>query len=74
MIPLPTPTGPLPIPFVRQVLSHKGLFIPKSLCKAQSSGTARAALVQQQQVKRGDKIRVYKCHQFCAAHSTSLIP
>lgn len=54
-------------------LSHEGLFIPKSLCREQSSGIARAALVQQQQVKRGDKVSVYKCHQFCAAHPTSLI-
>lgn len=74
MIPLPTRTGPLPIPFVGQVLSHEGLFIPKSLCREQSSGIAGVALVQQQQVKRGDKIKVYKCHQFCASHSTSLIP
>lgn len=71
-IPLPTSTGLLPIPFVTQVLLHEGLFIPKSLCREQSSDIARAALVQQQQqVKRGDKIRVYKYHQFCAAHFTS---
>lgn len=74
MIPLPTPTGPLPTSFVGQVLSHEGLLIPKSFCREQSSGSARGALVQQQQAKRGDKVSVYKCHQFCAAHSTSLIP
>lgn len=74
MIPLPIPTGLLPISFVGQVLSQEGLFISKSLCREQSSGIERAALVQQQQVKRGDKVSVYKCHQFCAAHFTSLIP
>lgn len=60
-------------PFVGQVLLHEGLFIPKPLCREQNNGIARAALVQQQHVKRRDKIRIYECHQFCAVHSTSLI-